>query len=158
MFSRIFSSDLLKLKSDLYYSVVYKQKTLDSDPEEFLDPNKLSTDGTIALVQKRFSHDGKLMAYGLSASGSDWFTIHVRDVETGKDLPDRLEKAKFSCAEWTKDGKGFFYGCYPDTTDDATGTNATELGHQKLFYHRVGTEQKDDIKCVEFLDHPKWMM
>ena len=108
-------------------SVLYKQTSIDSEPEEFLNPNTLSQDGTIALVRRSFSYDGKLFAYGLSESGSDWFTIHVKDVATGKDLPDKLVKAKFSGIEWTQDGKGFFYGCYPEA-DDATGTKATELG------------------------------
>ena len=53
---------------------------------------------------------------------------------------------------------GFFYGCYPETEDDGTGTGASSLGNQKMFFHRVGTEQKDDVKCAEFNDHPKWMM
>lgn len=139
-------------------SVMYKQNSLKSEPQEFLDPNSLSSDGTVALVRRAFSFDGNLLAYGLSSSGSDWFTIHIRDVKTGQDLPDKLEKAKFSGIEWTKDNKGFFYGCYPETSDDATGTQAGELSNQKIFYHRVGTEQKDDIKVVEFKDHPKWML
>ena len=88
---------------------MYKQDCLDSEPVEFLDPNKLSTDGTVALVRKRFSHDGSLLAYGLSTSGSDWFTIHIKDVTTGQDMPEKLEKAKFSSIEWTKDGKGDFF-------------------------------------------------
>ena len=137
---------------------MYKQDCLDSEPVEFLDPNKLSTDGTVALVQTQFSHDGILLACGLSTSGSDWFTIHIKDVATGQDMPEKLEKAKFSSIEWTKDGKGFFYGCYPETEDDGTGTGASSLGNQKMFFHRVGTEQKDDVKCAEFNDHPKWMM
>jgi len=138
-------------------SVLYKHKTLDAKPELFFDPNTLSSDGTIALRTKSFSYDGKLFAYGLSESGSDWFSIHLKDAETGEDYPDKLEKAKFSGIEWTQDGRGFFYGCYPEA-DDATGTKATELGHQKLYYHRVGTDQKDDVKVVEFPDHPKWMI
>ena len=91
---------------------MYKQDCLDSEPIEFLDPNKLSTDGTVALVRKRFSHDGSLLAYGLSTSGSDWFTIHIKDVTTGQDMPEKLEKAKFSSIEWTKDGKGYFFFSY----------------------------------------------
>ena len=86
---------------------MYKQDSLNSEPVEFLDPNKLSTDGTVALVRKRFSHDGKLLAYGLSTSGSDWFTIHIKDVETGIDLPEKLEKAKFSSI-----GKSNFSGMH----------------------------------------------
>jgi len=139
-------------------SVMYKQESIDSEPVEFLDPNKLSTDGTVALVRKRFSHDGSLLAYGLSTSGSDWFTINIKEVSTGIDLPERLEKAKFSSIEWTKDGKGFFYGCYPDTEDDGTGTGSSSLGNQKVFYHRINTDQSVDVKCVEFNDHPKWML
>jgi prolyl oligopeptidase len=61
-------------------------------------------------------------------SGSDWFSIHVKDVTTGKDLPDKLEKAKFSSIEWTKDGKGFFYGCYPETLQ-VKSSNIDEKKH-----------------------------
>ena len=138
--------------------VMYKQDCLDSELVEFLDPNKWSTDGTVALVQTQFSHDGSLLACGLSTSGSDWFTIHIKDVTTGQDMPEKLEKVKLSSIEWTKDGKGFFYGCYPETKDHGMGACASSLCNQKIFFHRVGTEQKDDVKCVEFNDNPKWLI
>lgn len=60
------------------------QKSLDAEPEIFLDPNTLSEDGTVALSGYRFTEDGLTFAYGLSASGSDWITIHLKDVVTGK--------------------------------------------------------------------------
>lgn len=75
----------------------------------FLDPNNLSADGTIALQGKAFSDDGSLLAYGLSDSGSDWMKIKIRNVKTGEDYPDVLEKVKFSSMAWTLDNNGFFY-------------------------------------------------
>lgn len=53
------------------------QSSLDSKAEVFLDPNLLSPDGTIAMTISKFSEDGKLFAYGLSESGSDWNSIKV---------------------------------------------------------------------------------
>lgn len=89
--------------------MLYKQKTLQSEPQLFLDPNTLSADGTIALSGTAFSDDGSLLAYGLSESGSDWIKIKIRNVETGDDYPEVLEKVKFSSMSWTLDNKGLFY-------------------------------------------------
>src|SRR5215470_4663461 len=85
-------------------SVVYTVTTLEGQPQLVLDPNTLSTDGTVAVSGMAVSDDGKLLAYGLSASGSDWQEWKVRDVETGKDLADDLKWLKFSGASWTPDG------------------------------------------------------
>lgn len=93
----------------LFLSVLYKQTTLDAEPSVVLDPNTLSTDGTVALSDYDFSDDGNLLAYSTSKAGSDWHTIKIRDVESAKDYPDVLERIKFSKTTWTSDNKGFFY-------------------------------------------------
>ncbi len=104
-------------------SVIYTATALADKPTELLDPNKLSADGTVSLSSYHISDDGRYMAYGLNTSGSDWIEWHVREVATGKDLPDVLKWSKFSGAEWTKDNKGFFYSRY-DAPDEKTQLQA----------------------------------
>ena len=140
-------------------SVVYVQDTLDSEPKVLFDPNTLAEDGTISLGHCAWSHDGLVFSYSLSTSGSDWQVIKFRNVETGEDYPETLEKVKFSNITWTLDNKGIFYGCYPDhDPSHATGTDTESLKNQKLYYHRLGTKQEEDVLCVEFPDHPKYLI
>ncbi|MBC8121374.1 MAG: S9 family peptidase [Gemmatimonadaceae bacterium] len=135
-------------------NVVYTLAALDDTPRVLLDPNLLSADGTVALSGSSISEDGKLMAYGTSTSGSDWQEWKVREVGTGKDLPDRLQWIKFSGASWTPDGKGFFYSRYdePNAVTQFQDTNY----FQKLYYHRLGTPQSEDVLVYERRDHKEW--
>jgi prolyl oligopeptidase len=135
-------------------NVLYKIETLTSEPFVLLDPNALSTDGTVALSGISISDDGGKLAYGLSKSGSDWQEWRVRDVVTGKDLADRLEWVKFSSANWTKDGAGFFYSRY-DAPDEKTKLEAVNY-YQKLYYHRIGTPQSEDSLIYERPDQKEW--
>ena len=76
-------------------------------------PTQLAKDGTVALDWWFPSRDGKLLAYGLSKDGSEQSTLHVRDVATGKDLPDVIERTRACSVAWLPDGKGFYYTRYP---------------------------------------------
>jgi len=135
-------------------SVLETIDSLDAAPKQVLDPNTLSKDGTVALAGIKVSDDGKLLAYGIAAAGSDWNEWTVRDVATKKDLTDHLKWIKFSGAQWTPDGKGFFYGRFPEPKpgDDLKGANY----HQKVFYHRLGTSQGDDTLVWEDPEHKDW--
>jgi prolyl oligopeptidase len=135
-------------------SVLYVTESLKDPPRVLLDPNQLSADGTIALVSYSVADDGSLIAYGLSASGSDWMEWKVRDVATGNDLPDVVKWIKFSSAAWTKDGSGFFYSRYPEP-DNADAMDET-LYFQKLYFHRLGTSQSDDVLIYERPDEREW--
>ena len=136
-------------------SVLYKQASLTADPETLLDPNVLSEDGTVALSTLAVSEDGRLLAYGTSASGSDWEEFRVRDVAEGRDLSDHLKWIKFSGASWTNDGAGFFYSRYPEPGDKAL-TDVNRF--QRLYYHRLGTDQTADVLVYERPDQPDWGM
>ena len=136
-------------------SVLYTLDSLNSDLKLLLDPNKLSSDGTVALKGSAISEDGKLMAYGLSTAGSDWEEWKVRDVATAKDLDDDLKWIKFSGASFTKDGKGFFYSRYDEPTNAATNLRSVNY-FQKLYYHVVGTPQSQDILVYHRPDQKEW--
>ncbi len=136
-------------------SVLYTVKSLDGEPRVFLDPNTLSEDGTVALSGTSVSEDGGLLAYGLSTAGSDWQEWKVRDVESGKDLPDHLKWVKFSGVSWSKDNKGFFYSRYDEPRE---GMQLEEANYyQKLYYHRIGTPQSEDELVYERKDKKEWM-
>ena len=135
-------------------SVVYVQDSPAAAPRELLDPNVLSPNGSVALLDWHPSPRGVYLAYDLSQGGSDWFTIHVRNVKSGKDLPDVVQWAKFSDVSWTEDGKGFFYSRYPaPPTGQAI---SQQVINQKLYYHRLGTDQSADTLIYERPDLPEW--
>jgi prolyl oligopeptidase len=135
-------------------SVLYTLKTLNAEPKVLLDPNTLSKDGTVALSGLSISEDGKLLAYGLSTAGSDWQEWKVRDVETGKDLKDHLNWIKFSGASWTTDNKGFFYSRYDEPKEK---TKLEDVNYyQKLYYHKLGTPQSEDLLIYHRPDQKEW--
>jgi prolyl oligopeptidase len=132
-------------------SVLLVAESLSAEPRVLLDPNTLSADGTMALSGHAISDDGKLMAYGIAASGSDWNEWHVRDIDSGKDLPDVIHWVKFSGASWTKDDKGFFYSRYDEPKGGASLRDANYF--HKLYYHRLGTQQSEDKLIYERPDN-----
>jgi prolyl oligopeptidase len=136
--------------------VVYVQDSPKAAPQELLDPNLLSPDGSVALLGYQPSPRGLYLAYNLSQGGSDWRTIHVREVATGKDLPDAIRWVKFSGVSWTEDGKGFFYSRYPAAPEGQSISR--QVVHQKLYYHRLGTDQGADKLIYERPDLPEWLI
>ncbi len=125
-------------------SVLYRQKGPSGTPEVFLDPNTLSSDGTVALADVSFSRDNRWMAYAVAAAGSDWVKIHVRDVETGRDTGEVIEWVKFSGAVWAPDSKGFYYSCYEAPKDG--NIYSAQNQHQMVYYHALGMSQRSDVR------------
>ena len=124
-------------------SVLYQMDSPTADASKqrvWLDPNALSTDGTVALKGIYFSHNGRYMAYVISRSGSDWEEIYVKDCQTGRDIDDHIVWAKFTGATWL--GDGFYYSAYdaPEKGRETSAKNSV----QKIYYHKFGTPQSED--------------
>ena len=132
-------------------SVIYRTKEPGEAGEVFLDPNKLSDDGTVALTDMSFSKDGRWFAYSAAASGSDWVEIRVMDTADKSLAADKIEWVKFSGARWAPDSKGFYYSAY-----DAPKQNAysSKNEFQKVYYHALGTPQSADRLIYEDREHP----
>jgi prolyl oligopeptidase len=130
--------------------VLYMMEQPDDEPEVLLDPNTLSEDGTVALSDISVSKDGKLLAYSTSSGGSDWNEIHLMEIETKKKLQDHIKWVKFSAITWKDDG--FFYSAYdePSEEDVLSGQNR----FHKIFYHRIGTGQSEDMLIFSNPDEP----
>jgi prolyl oligopeptidase len=149
-------------KGDYYYftknnglqnqAVWYQQKGMIGKPQVFIDPNKLSEDGTVSLGSINFSLNGKYMAYTVQKSGSDWQEGYVMDVATKKQLSDKLDWLKFTGFNWKSDD-GFYYSRYPAPEEGNTlkGKNI----NQQVYYHKIGTSQSADKLVYEDKDHPQ---
>ncbi|GAB3713850.1 prolyl oligopeptidase family serine peptidase [Flavobacterium koreense] len=130
-------------------SVLYR-KDAKGEESVFLDPNTFSKDGTSSLGGVNFSEDGSKVAYSISEGGSDWRKVIVMDAVTKKILEPTLEDIKFSGVSW-KGNEGFYYSSYdkPDGSELSAKTD-----QHKLYYHKVGTRQKDD-KVIFGLDQKR---
>jgi prolyl oligopeptidase len=135
-------------------NVLYRLDHLDADPVVLLDPNLISPDGSLALTGFTVTEDGATLAYGIAHAGSDWQEWRLRDVTTGKDLPDIIRRVKFSSASWSRDGQGFFYSRYDDPVPDHSPSIADY--HHKLYYHQLGTAQDQDRLVYHRPDQKEW--
>ncbi len=131
-----------KTRDDHSLPILYKSRSRRGGGKVLLDPNRWSKDGTVALANTSFSRDGRLLAYAVSRSGSDWEEWWIRDVETGRDLPDVLRNTRATTPAWDKDGKGFFY-----TKPDGN-----------VYYHEIGTDRASDAATVKQPDGARWWL
>ncbi len=135
-------------------SVLYVADALDAQPRVALDPNSLSKDGSLAVVGYVASHDGRLLAYGVSVSGSDWTDWHVRDLSSGRDLPDVMRFTKYYAPVFSHDDQGIYYSAFPAPPAGAE-LSAQDVG-DAVFYHAFGTPVAADRRLLEISGHPDW--
>ena len=111
-----------------------KQDSLDAPEEVLLDLNvEAQGKAYLGLGIYRTSPDHSLLAYSLDTDGAECYTVHVRDLKTGEDLPDRVENTSYSFA-WANDNRTFYY-----TTQDAAKRT------YKLFRHKLGSSSDEEL-------------
>ncbi|HEY0461995.1 MAG TPA: prolyl oligopeptidase family serine peptidase [Pyrinomonadaceae bacterium] len=137
-------------------SVLYITDSVADAGRVFLDPNKLSADGTAALAGTTFTDDGKLMAYGVAIAGSDRSEWRVKDVETGQDLADVLPPNRQGVSSWLKDNSGFFYSGFKPT-EKGKELKETTFG-QKFYFHKLGTSPAEDVIIYERPDNKEYFV
>ncbi|MFQ5547233.1 MAG: prolyl oligopeptidase family protein [Woeseia sp.] len=130
-------------------SVLYLTESLRGRPRVLIDPNKLREDATDSVGSVEISHDGTLIAYSISAGGSDWKKWRIRDVASGEDHPDLIRGTKFTGISWSLDDRGFYYSRYPIAGDGI----ADDQRQVAIYYHRIGDEQDEDVLVFEITDH-----
>lgn len=134
--------------------VLHVQEGVSGTPRVLVDPSALGDDrGPAVITYATPSPDGRRLAYSLSFGGSDWQEWRVRDVDSGKDLPDRLQRSKLSAAGWTADGSGFFYTRYPPRQPGAPGWEPDR--HPEVALHRLGDPQDADEVVHRDPEHPE---
>jgi len=131
-------------------SIWFIKKGLDGAEEVFLDPNKLTADGTAAVSLLGFSHDKKYLAYSVAQAGSDWSNIYVMEVATKTKQGDELKWTKFSGAAWR--GDGFYYSKFDEPVKGTDLSAANK--YQKVYYHKLGDQQKNDQLIFEDKTNP----
>ena len=133
-------------------SVLYVRDTLDGVGRVLIDPNAWAKDGATALGGYIASDDGTKLLYSIQDGGTDWRTLKVLDVATGKDTGDQLEWVR-GLGDWTKDGSGFFYTRYPEPP---AGQKFQALAlNAKVYFHKLGTPQSADRLVYATPDLPK---
>ena len=134
--------------------VLYVSDSVDGEPRLLLDPNTWSKDGTVALSAAYVSDDGNKMAYSVSEAGSDWKELKILNIESGEHYDETLKWIRWGGAVWNKAGTGFYYGRFPEPKKGQEFQARAE--NQMIYYHELGTSQKDDRLVYSRPDHPDW--
>jgi len=134
--------------------VLYVREGIDGKDRVLVDANALAADGTMALDWFEPSNNGKYVAYGVSAGGSEMSTLHVIETKTGTILPDTIERTRASSIAWLHNNSGFYYTRYPKKGEVPDGQ---EMYNRHVFYHDLGTDPEgDDPVFGEGRDAEDW--
>ena len=135
-------------------SVLYTTKDLKDPATVALDPNGLSTSVKLIVTGYAPARDGRHLAYGVSEAGSDWIEWRVRDLTSGKDLPDVARHTKYYEPAFAHDSKGFYYSAFP-APQAGQELSTQDLG-DAVYYHALGTPASADRLIFSDPAHADW--
>jgi prolyl oligopeptidase len=121
------------------------------DARLLIDPNAWTEDNADAIGEWSVSDNGRHVAFSVQKGGTDWRAIKVLDVESGEELGDTVEWARFTRITWAPDGTGFFYSRMPKPAQGASGA---AIANHAVYFHRLGTSQNDDRLIYATPDRP----
>ncbi|WP_092993235.1 prolyl oligopeptidase family serine peptidase [Rhizobium sp. NFR07] len=132
---------------------LYVRDGVFGDSRVLIDPNTWSDDGADSLTDWSVSDDARYVAFGVQKGGTDWRTIKVLDVESGRELNDALDGARFTRISWAPDGSGFFYSRMPRPAQG--NARGAIVANHAVYFHKLGTEQADDRLIYSTPDRPE---
>ncbi|MEK7405984.1 MAG: S9 family peptidase, partial [Acidobacteriota bacterium] len=113
--------------------VLYVRRGLRGKDEVLIDPHPWSPDYTVSVSLREVSEDGRLIAYGVRQGGEDEVEIRLMDVDSRKDLPDRLAKGRYFGVSIKPDKSGFYYSRH--------GKEGS-----RIYYHAMGRDPAGDAE------------
>ena len=122
-----------KRLADQDQSVLYVRQSALAKDEVLVDPHPMSQTHTTSVNFLDVASDGRLIAYGVRQGGEDEVTAHLLEVDSRRDLPDVLPRARYEGLSIEKDRAGVVY------------SKQTKEG-PRVFRHSLGTDPARDTK------------
>ena len=138
--------------ADREKAIYYWREGLDGKEQVLLDPNRMSTDGSVSIGFVKPSWDGKRVAYSIKRNNSDESTLKVLDLDTGKES-DEIDGAKYADPQWTPKNDGFYYAYLPPLQSGMAV--ADRPGTTEIRFHKLGTDAKSDALIHPATKNPK---
>ncbi|MCQ1799791.1 prolyl oligopeptidase family serine peptidase [Neorhizobium galegae] len=120
-------------------SSLYVRHGAAGEARKLIDPNTWSDDSADAIGEWSVSDDGRHVAFTIQKGGTDWRSIRALDVESGEELQDTVEWARFTRITWAPDSSGFFYSRMPEPAQGGAA-----VADHAVYFHRLGTRQTED--------------
>jgi len=118
-----------------------------------LDPDKLSETGKrYSIDSYNPSFDGKYVSYTISVGGSEMGEMRVVETASGKDLGERIDRARFGAGSWLPDNHSFLYNRLQKLADGAPATDLYQKS--RVYLHTLGTSPDRDVAVFGYEVNP----